>query len=110
MTEPVLNPGNVPVQLRGLIPLARQWGIPDDVYRINAVEFATAEQLAMLAGCFGSAEESEILSDWLTGPESHSSTPSYEYITFTCLTMAMDHARVRLNKLGMANKTMEPTR
>lgn len=110
MTKSHLNPDNVPVQLLGLITLAERWGIPDDVYRTDAVELATVEQLGVLAGCFGDADQSEALSDWLTGPQSTSPSPSREYIAFTCLTMAMDHARVRLEKQGMANKTMEPTR
>lgn len=36
----------------------------------------------------------EVLENWLIGPEAESHSPSHEYITFTCLTMAYDYAKV----------------
>ncbi len=40
-----LDPQNVPIELRSLIPYAERWGITDDGIRGNAVKKATPEVL-----------------------------------------------------------------
>lgn len=90
-----LSPGAVPSAVRSLLSLARRWGISDDGYRDSAVEQADAETLAALVAAVNAIDE-EALYDWLTGPEANSGRPSAEYVAVTCLTMAADHARLRL--------------
>ena len=43
---PRLDPARVPAELRGLVPLAQEWGIGDDVERGLRVERATSEERA----------------------------------------------------------------
>jgi len=43
-------------------------------------------------------EAPDELWSWLVGPESHSESPSAEYVALTCLTMAADSARLKLGR------------
>jgi hypothetical protein len=45
---PPLDPENVPVELRHLIPLAQQWGIGDDIERLAKGQRATPAERAGL--------------------------------------------------------------
>lgn len=94
-----MNPGNVPEPLIGLLPLAEDWGIRDDVERADAVERASFHQLASMVEAVDAAED-EGLYDWLSGDESHAADPTEEYVAITCLTMAADAARLRLARTG----------
>jgi hypothetical protein len=50
---PTLATGAVPPDLRHLVPLAREWGIGDDVERLAKVDGATAAQRAELRRAVG---------------------------------------------------------
>ena len=79
-----------------LIPLAERWGIDDDFEREAAVDSASYDQLRHLAASLDDVEDE--FWDWLAGPESYSPSPSTEYLAMTALTMAVDSARVTLER------------
>jgi hypothetical protein len=85
----------VPSAVRGLLPLARRWGISDDGYRDAAVAEADAETLAALVAAVDAIDDAA-LHGWLAGPEASSARPSAEYVAVTALTMAADQARHHL--------------
>jgi len=85
----------VPSAVRGLLPLARRWGIGDDGYRDAAVAEADAATLAALVAAVD-AIDGAALYGWLAGPEASSARPSVEYVAVTALTMAADQARHQL--------------
>lgn len=60
---PRLDPQSVPADLRHLIPLARQWGIGDDVERLAKVDAATPAQRAELRN--GLAPHQARITAWL---------------------------------------------
>ena len=45
-----LSAANLPEHLRGLLPLAKKWGIGDDVERTEALKRASGEELKALRG------------------------------------------------------------
>jgi len=92
-----MNPSNVPHEVVPLLSLAQRWGVGDDVERAGMVESATLPELEALVAAVDAVDE-EALYGWLAGPESYSETPTSEYLAVTCLTMAADHARLRLKK------------
>ena len=95
LTSVAVDPTDVPLALRALIPLAEQWGIGDDIDRTSAVKGADPEELKMLVTAVDSTP-SDAWEKWLTGPESFSSSPTDAYLAFTCLLMACDQARLDL--------------
>lgn len=97
MKLPTLDPQRVPLGVASLIPLAERWGIGDDLERDDAVRTASPEELQVLATCLSSVD-SDALFAWLEGPESYASDPSAEYVALTCLTMAIDKAKMLLKK------------
>jgi hypothetical protein len=92
-----LNPANVPEVLTPLLAVAERWGISDDVEREEAVRKATREELEELVHSIDGFSD-EDLYDWLAGPEADSPTPTPEYVALTCLTMAIDSARLELER------------
>jgi hypothetical protein len=94
-----LDSNNVPKELVKLIYMAEKWGIGDDISRNEAVEIATKDQLEELTSCLEIIDD-DVLFDWLSGPESYDKNPSKEYIAFTCLTMAIDYAKLKLKKIS----------
>lgn len=90
-----LNLAKLPHEVAELIPLAEKWGIGDDYEREEAVKNASPEQLLELARCLDRVEQKKLF-DWLAGPESRDPNPSPEYVAFTCLTMAIDSAKLKL--------------
>lgn len=93
----IIDLAKVPPTLHRLIPLATEWGISDDYHREEKVsQAATAELLALVASIDDISDED--LYGWLEGPESYSDTPSNEYVVFTCFTMAIDSAKVKIKK------------
>lgn len=90
-----LNPDAVPSAVRSLLPLARRWGISDDGYRYSAVAQADVDTLAALVAAVDAVSD-DALYGWLAGPEASSGQPSEEYVAVTTLTMAADHARLRI--------------
>ena len=93
----MLDPAKVPTPLHKLIPLAEEWGINDDYSREKKLTEATNDELRALISSIDEISDDDLY-DWLEGEESFSDMPSEEYVTFTCFTMAIDSARVRLRK------------
>jgi uncharacterized RDD family membrane protein YckC len=93
-----LDPMNVPEEVRSLIPMAEKWGVADDIDRaILSVEGASQAELLELSQCLDQVNDG-VLSEWLEGPEFNSDNPTEEYTAFTCLSAAVDHSKVLLNK------------
>jgi hypothetical protein len=95
-----LNPKNVPIEIAPLLPMAEKWGIGDDIYRQEAINNATVEELNEILLCLDDeAIDDDFLFEWLAGPESYNNSLSDEYLALTALTMAYDAAKIRLKKL-----------
>jgi hypothetical protein len=94
-----LDPARVPRGMADLIPLAERWGIADDIERSRAINGADRNALEELIHCLDAVDISE-LEEWLVGLESYREQPSQEYIAMTCLTMAIEQARLRLRKMS----------
>lgn len=94
---PKLKPENLPASLIDLIPIAERWGISDDGIREDAVRNASNAELELLVQSIDGIKD-EDLYGWLGGPESYSENPTEEYVAVTCLTMAIDLARVLLKR------------
>jgi len=92
-----LDPSRVPERLRKWIPLAQRWGHSDDGVRDEIVDGATREELDDLLALLDADESDwDALTAWLVGPEAKTKVPpTEEYVAFTCLTMALDLAKVR---------------
>jgi hypothetical protein len=93
-----LNKNSLPSALIPLIPMAERWGIGDDSKRDAMIESASPEDLETLVHCIDSVTDDQLFS-WLSGAESFNKNPSNEYIAFTCLTIAIDSAKIRLKSL-----------
>jgi hypothetical protein len=89
-----LRADRVPAPLRGLLGLARRWGIGDDGYRSQAVARASPSQLRALVAAVDGVDDPAW--DWLVGPEAARESPLPEYLALTCLIMAYDEGRLRL--------------
>lgn len=85
-----LDPGNVPENLRHLVPYAEFWGVGDDLIRDDMFRRAPREAIADLKRVIEAHED--LLDDWLAGPEAESSEPSAEYLAFSAMRMAADFA------------------
>jgi hypothetical protein len=92
-----LDKANVPQALHSVIPIAEKWGINDDYDREEKLAQASVAELQALISSIDDISD-EDLYGWLEGPESSSSTPSKEYVSFTCLTMAIDSAKTKLKR------------
>lgn len=79
---------DVPANLRHLIPLARQWGINDDIIREEVVANASEDARVELKNAVSAAEDA--LDGWLAGPEAASPSPTDAYLAFTAMRMAAD--------------------
>ena len=90
-----LNASRIPLEFHQWIPLAERWGIVDDGYRLDALQSASAADLAYLQS-FRSANE-DILDECLAGHDSYHSAPSAEYLAFSALRRALEEAPNRLN-------------
>ena len=87
-----LNSENVSSAFQNWIPLAERWGVADDTIREFRVANASPSDLDELLA-FSPVYET-VLSDWLAGPEATSPNPSLEYVAFSALGMACDHAKL----------------
>jgi hypothetical protein len=90
MGKHIVNVGNVPANLRHLIPLARRFGVADDSERAQVVASASTGELGQLHQAVLTHEEQ--LDAWLAGPEASGPNYSDEYIMFSAMRMAADHA------------------
>lgn len=94
---PTLDPDRLPEALAPLIPMAEKWGIGDDVERDEMVKNASNAELDELVHCIDPITDDDLYG-WLSGPESFNPEPTDEYLAITCLTMAIDSAKMRLHK------------
>lgn len=92
-----LDPKKLPAGIADLIPIAERWGIADDIERSRAIDGADRRELEELVHCLDQIDTRE-LEEWLIGLESFREQPSQEYVAITCLTMAIEQARLRLRK------------
>jgi hypothetical protein len=69
----------------------------DDGYRWDAVDAASYIELESILTAVDGVPD-DVLFEWLGGPEADVRTPSREYVAITGLTMAADHARMRLKR------------
>jgi hypothetical protein len=94
-----LDPTKVPPSCAPLLPLAEVWGVEDDYERYQLVDRASPEELRALVEAVNGAPDTDLYG-WLAGPSARDPNPSDEYVAVTCLTMAADHARLRLRREG----------
>lgn len=92
-----LDPSKIPSALVCLLPFAEKWGIGDDFEREAFVRSANTHELEALVHSIDEVSDDDLFG-WLSGEESFNSTPSAEYLAITNLTMAIDSARLKLNK------------
>jgi hypothetical protein len=86
----VLRSAKVPAGLRHLIPLAKRFGVTDDLDRERLVATASPEEVARLKAAVSAHDDD--LDEWLAGPEAEGSEFSAEYLAFSALRMAADFA------------------
>jgi hypothetical protein len=79
---------DVPESLRCLIPLARVWGIGDDVLRDDLRRRADPQQLRALKKAV--VELDDELDAWLTSPAELAAGPTAAYLAFTNLRLVAD--------------------
>ncbi|MBO0836354.1 MAG: hypothetical protein J2P28_12735 [Actinobacteria bacterium] len=89
--EVEFDEGAVPASVKHLIPLARVWGIADDVLRDDMRQAADPEALKELKRAV--AEVDDDLDEWLTSPDALSNGPTPAYLAFTNLRMVADAVR-----------------
>ncbi len=90
-----MDTAKMPSEMIPLIPAVLEWGLNDDYERERKVAYATTQELERLVASLDS-DISKVLYDWIEGLESHADSSSDEYIAFTCFTMAVDSAKVKL--------------
>lgn len=86
----MVNALNVPAELRHLIPLAKRFGVTDDLDREHIVTMAAHEELDRLHQAI--VDHNDLLDAWLAGPESSGPSFTNEYIMFSAMRMAADYA------------------
>ena len=79
---------DVPCVLREYIPLAKKWGVNDDIVREDMIARASDEERAELKIAVGGIQDE--LDEWLAGPESFSTAPTEAYLAFTAMRLAAD--------------------
>lgn len=84
-----LDPLKVPAGLRGLIPLAEEFGIADDRKRESLASRAPEARKRVLKATV--QKFADDLDAWLAGPEAAGPHSSREYIAFSALRMAADY-------------------
>lgn len=102
-----LDSTKVPKCCAHLTPLAERWGIGDDADREDAVAHASRADLIQFVEAIQALPDDQMF-EWLAGSESYSATPTAEYLAFTCMTMAYDSARVKLEKNGSTEPLARP--
>ena len=88
--DDVLNPKNVPPELRHLISLAEKFGLADDLARERLVKSVTQEERNALIEAIRVHDDA--FDNWLAGPEAKGPEYSEEYIAFSAMRMAADYA------------------
>jgi hypothetical protein len=93
-TPPTLNPENVPADLRDLLPIARKWGIGDDIIREDMQQKATNDEKTNLINQLEG--RTKRINEWLDSFENSQFTP--EAAAFLYLLLGHEEIIV-LNKL-----------
>ena len=93
-----LDPNKIPSALIHLLPMAAKWGLGDDYESEMAINNAQPEELESLVHSIDGISDNDLFG-WLSGPESYNLKPSAEYVALTALTMAIDSAKLKLQKL-----------
>ncbi len=88
---------NVPPKFQFLIPLATRWGISDAVERDVLIEKASRSELTELVSVMD--EYDEVLDEWLANSDIQMGEITFEYVAFSCMRLAGDTARMKLQKL-----------
>lgn len=83
--------GEVPVALRHLIPLAKIWGVGDDVVRDHMRHTADPESLRELRRAV--LEVDDAFDAWLASDDALALGPTPAYVAFTNLRMVADDAK-----------------
>ena len=87
--EPIdFDERDVPAGLKHLVPLARVWGIRDDLLRDDMRRAADPKTLKELKALVYAADDD--LDAWLTSKKELSRGPSDAYVAFTNLRMVAD--------------------
>jgi len=94
---PKLNAKNLPLALVPLVPMAEKWGIGDDYDREAAVSNASVVELEALIHCIDGISDDDLYG-WLERCQKTPDHHTEEYAAITCLTMAIDSAKVELRK------------
>jgi hypothetical protein len=94
---PKLNSSKVPPAFRHLIPLAEKYGVSDDCYRIDLIHSLNSEELRECVSFL--RFYTDVLDQWLAGPEADGPEYSDEYIVFSSLGMAADLAEILLRRI-----------
>jgi hypothetical protein len=92
-----LRSENVPAEFAQYLPIAERWGIGDDGYRDKQIRDADSPELEKLVHCLD-GENGNALYKWLAGPESSGADSTPEYQALSCLSMAIDYAKLTLKK------------
>jgi hypothetical protein len=92
-----LDPTVLPRGVGDFAGLAQRWGILDDCYREDAIDAAPPPELANLVSALEGADAAALY-DWLANAATSAESRTTEYSAMTCLTMAYDSARSRLQQ------------
>jgi hypothetical protein len=80
--------GDVPQELRALIPYAVFWGVSDDWIREDVLKRTPVQLKKNLK--WAVAKFDDPLDAWLAGPEASSSDPTDAYVAFSAMRMGAD--------------------
>lgn len=83
-----LDLASVPEGLRSVIPLAKKWGISDDMLRRREKTRASQEELTELTRIVVAHDDQ--LDRWLAGPAADHVLLTAEYLAFANMRMAAD--------------------
>lgn len=97
MKMSAIDKTDVPGPLQHLIQMATEWGLGDDYDREEKVSSSTTKELESLVHSIDEVSDEDLFG-WLEGEEAYSETPSEAYVAFTCLTMAIDSAKIELER------------
>ena len=91
-----MNKENIPENLHSIIPIVDKYGIGDDIEREKVINEQSKEQLVEIVRQLIIKEID--LQKWLFGPEMERTPSTAEYVSFTNFIMAIDSAKIKLDK------------
>lgn len=90
-----LDPKQVPVILRSLIPYAQLWGMGDDYEHDRLVDSAPPQARQDLLDIFSTQSFVHAIDHWLAGPEADGPKYSTAYVAFSNMRIAFDYLSVQ---------------